>query len=226
MEPDALPHLLKLLLLLAVANGAPVLAKKAWGRTLAQPLDAGLLFLDRRPVFGPTKTVRGVLVSIAATAAIAPLIGIAWWLGALIGATAMAGDLLSSFIKRRLNRPPSSRATGTRPHSRVAAAASRLSTCADADGGGYRHRRRGLFCRRGRPVAPVVPAGTARRALLKGCGSRAGQTRCRRCKRDRSAGSSTAPVRRRTRPRPTCTRSCRHRPRLPNPCAAAGPNRA
>ena len=44
MEPDALPHLLKLLLLLAVANGAPVLAKKAWGRTLAQPLDAGLLF--------------------------------------------------------------------------------------------------------------------------------------------------------------------------------------
>ena len=112
MEPDALPHLLKLLLLLAVANGAPVLAKKAWGRTPAQPLDAGLLFLDRRPVFGPTKTVRGVLVSIAATAAIAPLIGIAWWLGALIGATAMAGDLLSSFIKRRLNRPPSSRATG------------------------------------------------------------------------------------------------------------------
>ena len=55
-----LPHLLKLLLLLAVANGAPVLAKKAWGRTQAQPLDAGLLFLDRRPVFGPTKTVRGV----------------------------------------------------------------------------------------------------------------------------------------------------------------------
>ena len=112
MEPDALPHLLKLLLLLAVANGAPVLAKKAWGRTPAQPLDAGLLFLDRRPVFGPTKTVRGVLVSIAATAAIAPLIGIAWWLGALIGATAMAGDLLTSFIKRRLNRPPSSRVTG------------------------------------------------------------------------------------------------------------------
>jgi hypothetical protein len=112
MEPGALPYLLKLLLLLAVANGAPVLAKKAWGCVLARPLDAGLHFVDQRPLFGPTKTVRGLLVSIAATAAIAPLIGIAWWLGALIGATAMAGDLLTSFIKRRLNRPPSSRVTG------------------------------------------------------------------------------------------------------------------
>ena len=112
MEPDALPHLLKLLLLLSVANGAPLLAKKVWGDALATPLDAGMRFLDRRRVFGPTKTVRGIAASIAATAAIAPLVGIAWWLGALIGATAMAGDLFSSFIKRRLNWPPSSRATG------------------------------------------------------------------------------------------------------------------
>jgi CDP-2,3-bis-(O-geranylgeranyl)-sn-glycerol synthase len=112
MEPDDLPHLLKLLLLLTVANGAPLLATKAWGSALALPLDAGMRFVDRRPVFGPTKTVRGVVVSIAATAIAAPLVGIAWWLGALIGATAMAGDLLTSFIKRRLNRPPSSRVTG------------------------------------------------------------------------------------------------------------------
>ncbi|MGD9613997.1 MAG: CDP-archaeol synthase [Alphaproteobacteria bacterium] len=111
MEPDAL-HLLGLLLLLAVANGAPLLAKKAWGGALAWPLDGGMCFVDGRPVFGSSKTVRGVLVSVAATAAAAPLVGIAWWLGALIGATAMAGDLISSFIKRRLNRPPSSRALG------------------------------------------------------------------------------------------------------------------
>lgn len=117
MEPGTIAFLLKLLLLLTVANGAPVVAKKvvarkAWGGALAQPLDGGLYFLDRRPVFGPSKTVRGVLVSVSATAAAAPLVGIAWWLGALIGATAMAGDLFSSFIKRRLNRPPSSRALG------------------------------------------------------------------------------------------------------------------
>jgi hypothetical protein len=112
MEPGAIPNLLELLLLLTVANGMPVIAKKAWGGALATPLDAGMCFLDRRPVFGPTKTVRGVLVSVAATAAAAPLVGVAWWLGAVIGASAMAGDLLSSFIKRRLDRPPSSRALG------------------------------------------------------------------------------------------------------------------
>ena len=112
MEPDGLPNLVRVLLLLAVANGSPLLAKKIWGGALAQPLDAGMRFIDRRPVFGPSKTVRGVLVSVAATTAVAPLVGIAWWLGALIGATAMAGDLLSSFIKRRLDRPPSSRALG------------------------------------------------------------------------------------------------------------------
>jgi CDP-diglyceride synthetase len=112
MEPSAIPHLLKLLLLLTVANGAPLIAKKAWGGALATPLDAGLCFLDGRPVFGSSKTVRGVVVSVAATTAASLLVGIAWWLGALIGATAMAGDLLSSFIKRRLDRPPSSRATG------------------------------------------------------------------------------------------------------------------
>ena len=112
MEPDGFPNLLRLLLLLIVANGAPVLAKRVWGGALARPLDAGMCFFDRRPIFGPTKTVRGVLVSVAATTAVAPLVGIAWWIGALIGATAMAGDLFSSFIKRRLNRPPSSRALG------------------------------------------------------------------------------------------------------------------
>jgi CDP-2,3-bis-(O-geranylgeranyl)-sn-glycerol synthase len=100
------------LLLLAIANGSPVLAKKIWGNKLAQSLDGGMRFIDRRPLFGPSKTMRGVLVSIAATTAAAPLFGIAWWIGALIGATAMVGDLLSSFVKRRLNRPPSSRALG------------------------------------------------------------------------------------------------------------------
>jgi hypothetical protein len=111
-EPGTISNLLKLLLLLTIANGAPVLAKKMWGGVLGQPLDAGLRFLDRRPVFGPTKTARGVLVAVAATTAVAPLVGIAWWIGLLIGTTAMAGDLLSSFIKRRLDRPPSSRALG------------------------------------------------------------------------------------------------------------------
>jgi CDP-2,3-bis-(O-geranylgeranyl)-sn-glycerol synthase len=34
------------------------------------------------------------------------------WQGAAIGATAMAGDLISSFCKRRMKLPPSSQAFG------------------------------------------------------------------------------------------------------------------
>jgi CDP-diglyceride synthetase len=112
MEPGAIPHLLKLLFLLTVANGAPVVAKKVGGGAAAWPIDAGVRLPDGRPLFGPTKTVRGIAIAVVATAAAAPLVGIAWWIGALLGATAMAGDLLSSFVKRRLGRPPSSRATG------------------------------------------------------------------------------------------------------------------
>jgi CDP-2,3-bis-(O-geranylgeranyl)-sn-glycerol synthase len=112
MEPVGILDLLRLLLLLTIANGAPLLAKKLWAGALAWPLDGGIRLRDGRPVFGPTKTVRGVLISVAATTAVAAVVGIAWWIGALIGATAMVGDLFSSFVKRRLNRPPSSRALG------------------------------------------------------------------------------------------------------------------
>ena len=50
--------------------------------------------------------------SILVTAAGAPLVGLEPQIGALAAATAMAGDLASSFVKRRLNSPPSSRALG------------------------------------------------------------------------------------------------------------------
>ena len=42
----------------------------------------------------------------------APLLGIEWTIGLLIAAAAMIGDLLSSFLKRRLKLPASSRAIG------------------------------------------------------------------------------------------------------------------
>jgi hypothetical protein len=109
MHPVAI---LKLLVLLSVANGSPIIVKKLFGSTLAQPIDGGMQFIDHRPLFGSSKTMRGVLVSVALTAAAAPLLGLELSTGALVGAMAMAGDLFSSFVKRRLNLPPSSRATG------------------------------------------------------------------------------------------------------------------
>jgi CDP-diglyceride synthetase len=109
MQPLAI---LKLLVLLSIANGAPVVAKKLFGGALAQPLDGGARFIDGRPLFGSSKTIRGVLVSVVLTTAAAPLFQLELSVGALVGTMAMAGDLFSSFVKRRFNLPPSSRATG------------------------------------------------------------------------------------------------------------------
>jgi CDP-diglyceride synthetase len=104
--------LAQLLLLLTLANGAPVIAKLILRDRFSLPLDGNRKFIDGRPLFGSTKTIRGILFAIVVTAAAAPLIGLTLEIGLMVGATAMAGDLLSSFLKRRLGRAPSSRATG------------------------------------------------------------------------------------------------------------------
>jgi CDP-archaeol synthase len=103
---------LQLLILLAVANTAPLLGKRVLGDRLARPLDGGLAFFDGRPLFGASKTLRGVVLAVLATAAAGALVGLGWRIGVLVGAGAMAGDLLSSFLKRRFGLKPSSQATG------------------------------------------------------------------------------------------------------------------
>ncbi len=77
-----------------------------------RPLDAGTIFFDGRPLFGPSKTIRGILISVLITTAGAPLIGLDLTIGAIVAGAAMAGDSFSSFVKRRLNSPPSSQALG------------------------------------------------------------------------------------------------------------------
>jgi CDP-2,3-bis-(O-geranylgeranyl)-sn-glycerol synthase len=105
-------HILQILVLLTFANGTPIVAKKIFGSRFALPLDAGIMFFDGRPVFGASKTMRGMVVSILITSAIAPFIGLDLTIGAIVASSAMAGDLFSSFVKRRLNFPPSSQALG------------------------------------------------------------------------------------------------------------------
>jgi len=104
--------LLQLLILLVVANGAAVAAKKILGATFARPLDGDALFVDGRPILGPAKTIRGILASVLATSIGSSLVGLGWEIGALIAAFAMAGDLFSSFVKRRLHLASSSMAIG------------------------------------------------------------------------------------------------------------------
>ena len=105
-------HILQLLALMTLANGTPIVAKKIFGPQFSFPLDAGTIFFDGRPLFGPSKTIRGILISVLITTASAPLVGLDLTIGAIVAGAAMAGDLFSSFVKRRLNFPPSSQALG------------------------------------------------------------------------------------------------------------------
>ena len=102
--------IVELLILLMLANGAPLFATKIFGPRWAYPVDGNIRFVDGRQLLGPSKTVRGIVMSILATAGGAALIAIDWRLGALVGSTAMIGDLFSSFVKRRLGMQPSSKA--------------------------------------------------------------------------------------------------------------------
>ncbi len=100
------------LLLLLVANGAPVVARKLFGRRFAWPVDAGVILSDGRPLFGRSKTWRGILSSIGLASVASLLMGYGLAIGALFGALAMTGDALASFVKRRKGLTESSRARG------------------------------------------------------------------------------------------------------------------
>jgi CDP-diglyceride synthetase len=104
--------LAQLLILLSLANGSPVIAKRILGEAYATPIDGNARFIDGRALFGRSKTIRGIVVSLLVTALAALLIGLQFKFGLLVAAAAMVGDLLSSFLKRRFGLAPSSRATG------------------------------------------------------------------------------------------------------------------
>ena len=61
--------ILQLSILLMLANGTPVVAKKSLGERFAYPLDRGVEFVDGRPLFGRSKTMRGVLLAVLMTMA-------------------------------------------------------------------------------------------------------------------------------------------------------------
>lgn len=93
---------LRLLLMLLIANASPVGLRMWLGDRLRTPVDGGLTLHDGQPLFGSSKTLAGLGASILASTLSAPLLGLHPGIGALIGACAMLGDLMTSFIKRRL----------------------------------------------------------------------------------------------------------------------------
>jgi hypothetical protein len=92
-----------LILLWAVNIAPPLLAyylDKRWNR----PLDGGRHFIDGKRLLGDHKTWRGLGASLLAGGLTALLLGQGLGLGLTVSALAMAGDLSSSFIKRRLGK--------------------------------------------------------------------------------------------------------------------------
>lgn len=103
----------RLLLLLMVANGVPIILQWLFKERWSWPVDGGrTLSLDGKPWLGRSKTWRGLVAAIPATGLAAVYVGLPFSTGFVAGAWAMAGDLLASFIKRRLNLAPSDRAPG------------------------------------------------------------------------------------------------------------------
>jgi CDP-2,3-bis-(O-geranylgeranyl)-sn-glycerol synthase len=100
-----------------VANAAPVIFGGGY------PLDAGRLFWDGKPLFGSNKTIRGflagLLVGTLAGFALSSLYQLDGFpqnllfpysvlLGFMLSLGALTGDLLHSFVKRRLDISPGS----------------------------------------------------------------------------------------------------------------------
>ena len=87
--------------------------KRGWLAPLNTPVDGGAL-LRGRPVLGPTKTWRGVVVYLGGAIVVGTLLGLADssaavfrdWPGAvvglLVGLAYNAGEFANSFVKRRL----------------------------------------------------------------------------------------------------------------------------
>ena len=103
---------LQLLLLILIANGTPVIAAAVCGAWCAWPLDGGRVLADGRRLLGEAKTWRGVALAPLAAGLGAVLLGWPAMVGIIIGIAAMLGDLLSSFVKRRLGVPTSGMALG------------------------------------------------------------------------------------------------------------------
>lgn len=101
---------LQLLFLIIIANGAPVLVRLLLKDHLDLAVDFGAKFADSNRIFGSSKTWRGIIAALLATPAVAFLLRYSPETGFQIAVFAILGDLLSSFIKRRLGMESSSKA--------------------------------------------------------------------------------------------------------------------
>jgi uncharacterized protein len=102
----------KILILLWLINFAPPLLAHLFENRWNRPLDRGRKCRDGYPVFGAHKTDRGLIGAMVMGYGAGLSLGFPWWLGLACAVLSMAGDLLSSFLKRRLHQPSGTVAPG------------------------------------------------------------------------------------------------------------------
>jgi CDP-2,3-bis-(O-geranylgeranyl)-sn-glycerol synthase len=98
-----------LLVLILIANGSPVVARRLLRGRFSQAMDFGASLADGYRLLGESKTWRGLFTSLAFTSLCALIMGYHMQVGLMIALFSMLGDLVSSFIKRRLGKPSKSK---------------------------------------------------------------------------------------------------------------------
>ncbi len=102
----------KILFLLWLINFAPVFLAHLLGPRWNAPIDGRRTHRDGRPLLGPHKTIRGFLAALLMGTIAGIAMDFSWWTGFVCALLSMAGDLTSSYIKRRRDLPSGSLVPG------------------------------------------------------------------------------------------------------------------
>jgi len=105
-------NLIFVLLLIIIANGAPIVVRYVVGERLRYPVDFYQTFFDGNRIFGNSKTWIGLCSMPASSMVAAWVMDLGIEVGGWVGVGAVIGDLFSSFVKRRLKRKESSMVVG------------------------------------------------------------------------------------------------------------------
>jgi CDP-diglyceride synthetase len=102
----------KILIMLLASNAAPILVAWLFRSAGELPLDLGSRLADGRPLFGSSKTWRGLVASLVVACVLSAALGFGYLFGLAFGSLVMTGDLFSSFVKRRRGLAPGDQSLG------------------------------------------------------------------------------------------------------------------
>ena len=100
------------LLLIIVANSVPWVAGRVLGHHWSASIDSGVVLGDGERLLGSHKTWRGLVAGTLASGLVGAFTGLAFAMGAGVGAVSLVADALSSAVKRRFRLAPGTEVLG------------------------------------------------------------------------------------------------------------------